>query len=133
MVEYLYGTLTVGRRSEHVAWVEYGGVLFLGLSSPRDNPVAWTVAPRVGGGEPLQMAAYKHEPAEFRAMRLIPWAECGALGARIEEKYGVEFQVLFEVAPVGAMPPGFLPGQTSPNGERPAGAESGVRRPVAEA
>ena len=125
MVEYLYGTLTVGRRKEHVAWVEYGGALFLGLASPRENPVAWTVAPRVGGGEPLQMAAYKHEPAEFRAMRLIPWAECGGIGIRIEEKYGVEFQVLFEVAPVGAMPPGFLPGQTASRSDRPAGAESG--------
>ena len=125
MVDYLYGTLTVGRRREHVAWVEYGGALFLGLASPRENPVAWTVAPRVGGGEPLQMAAYKHEPAEFRAMRLIPWAQCGGIGIRIEEKYGVEFQVLFEVAPVGAMPPGFLPGQTTPRSERPARAEPG--------
>lgn len=133
MVEYLYGTLTVGQRSEHVAWIEYGGALFLGLDSPRENPVAWTVAPRVGGGEPLQMAAYKHDPGVFRAMRLIPWAECGAIGMRIEEKYGVEFQVLFEVAPVGPMPPGFLPGQATLNGERPAGAESGARRPVAEA
>jgi hypothetical protein len=134
MVEYLYGTLTVGRRREHIAWVEYGGVLYIGLASPRDNPVAWTMAPRVGGGEPLHVAAYKHEPAEFRAMRLIPWAECGVLGERMEEKYGVEFQVLFELAPVGAMPMGFLPGQAAAalNGDRPAGAESGVGRPVAE-
>ena len=109
MVDYLYGTLSVGRRTEHVAWVEYGGALFLGLASPRENPVAWTVAPRVGGGEPLQLAAYKHEPAEFRAMRLLPWAECGPIGHSIEEKYGIGFQVLFEVAPVGEMPPGFLP------------------------
>jgi hypothetical protein len=133
MVEYLYGTLTVGRRSEHVAWVEHGGAVFLGLASPRNNPVAWTVAPRVGGGELLQLAAYKHQPAEFRAMRLIPWAECGPLGARMEEKYGIEFQVVFEVAPVGAMPPGFLPGQAALNGDRPAGAEAGSRQPAAEA
>ena len=133
MVSYLYGTATVGRRSEHVAWVEYGGVVFLGLASPRENPVVWTVAPRVGGGEPVKLAAYKHEPAEFRAMRLIPWVECGPLGVRMEEKYGVEFQVLFEVAPVGAMPPGFLPGQAALNGDRAAGVEPGLRRPVAEA
>ena len=132
MADYLYGTLIVGRRREHVAWVEYGGVLFLGLASPRENPVAWTVAPRVGGGEPLQLAAYKHEPAEFRAMRLIPWAECGGIGLRIEEKYGVEFQVLFEVAPVGVMPPGFFPSQATPKDDRPAGVESRLRRPVIE-
>ncbi|MEY9888758.1 hypothetical protein ABIA31_002406 [Catenulispora sp. MAP5-51] len=120
MVDYLYGTLSVGRRTEHVAWVEYGGALFLGLASPRENPVAWTVAPRVGGGEPLQLAAYKHEPAEFRAMRLLPWAECGPIGHSIEEKYGIGFQVLFEVAPVGEMPPGFLPNQATQMSDRPA-------------
>jgi hypothetical protein len=132
MVEYLYGTLSVGRRTESVAWVEYGGSLFLGLASPRENPVAWTVAPRVGGGEALQLAAYKHEAGEFRAMRLLPWAECGGIGLRIEEKYGVGFQVLFEVAPVGEMPPGFLPAQTRPVGDQPAGRDSGLRRPAAE-
>jgi len=132
MVEYLYGTLSVGRRTEHVAWVEYGGALFLGLASPRENPVAWTVAPRVGGGEVLQLAAYKHEPGEFRAMRLLPWAECGGIGLRIEEKYGVGFQVLFEVAPVGEMPPGFLPAQARPVGDQPAGTDAGSRRPAAE-
>lgn len=131
MVEFLYGTLSVGRRTEHVAWVEYGGVLFLGLASPRENPVAWTVAPRVGGGEVLQLAAYKHEPGEFRAMRLLPWAECGGIGLRIEEKYGAAFQVLFEVAPVGEMPPGFLPGQGVPAEGRTAGID-GVRRPAVE-
>lgn len=132
MVEYLYGTLSVGRRTEHVAWVEYGGSLFLGLASPRENPVAWTVAPRVGGGEALQLAAYKHEPGEFRAMRLLPWAECGGIGLRIEEKYGVGFQVLFEVAPVGEMPPGFLPAQAGPTGDQSAGRDSGLRRPAAD-
>jgi hypothetical protein len=132
MVEYLYGTLSVGRRYEHVAWVEYDGVVFLGLATPRENPVAWTVAPRVGGGELLQLAAYKHEPAEFRAMRLIPWVECGPIGSRMEEKYGIGFQVLFEVAPVGAMPPGFLPSQVAQNGDRPTGTEVGSRLPVAE-
>jgi hypothetical protein len=133
MVEYLYGTLMVGRRKEHVAWVEYAGVLYIGLESPRANPVAWSVAPRVGGGEPLQMAAYKHEPAEFRAMGVIPWVESGVLGERLEEKYGVEFQVLFELAPVGVLPVGFFPGQVANlNGDRPAGAGSGVGQPVAE-
>jgi hypothetical protein len=132
MVEYLYGTLSVGQRKEYVAWVEYDGVVFLGLASPRENPVAWTVAPRVGGGQPLQLAAYKHQPAEFRAMRLIPWAECGQVGRRFEEKYGVGFQVLFEVAPVGVMPPGFVPAQAVPGSDRPAGTESLVRQPVSE-
>ena len=63
-------------------------------------------------------------------MRLLPWAECGAIGLRIEEKYGVEFQVLFEVAPVGAMPPGFLPGQAGESATgRPARSPGGGGRP----
>jgi hypothetical protein len=132
MADYLYGTLTVGGRSEHVAWIEYGGALFLGLASPKENLVAWTVAPRVGGGEPFQLAAYKHAPGVFRAMSLIPWIECGPIGKRFEHKYGVEFQVAFEVAPVGPMPSGFLPSQATPDDERSAGAEPEMGRPAME-
>lgn len=129
MMEYLYAVLTVGRRKEHVAWVEYAGKLYLALAGTRDNPVAWSAAPSAGQGVALRFQAYKREDGEYRAMRLIPWADCGALGEAVEEKYGVEFQVMFELAPVGS--DGLVvPEQVVANGQqRLAGAEPG---PVAE-
>jgi hypothetical protein len=129
MVDYLYGTLVVGRRKEHVAWIEHAGKLYIGLAGTRENPVAWTAAPSAGGGTLARLQTYRHEDAEFRAMRLVPWAECGELGALVEEKYGIEFQVLFELAPIGAGAEGggavgVLPGQGT-NGEMwAAGAEA---------
>jgi hypothetical protein len=135
MLDYLYGTLVVGRRKEHVAWVEHAGKLYIGLAGVRENPVAWTAAPSAGGGVVARLQAYRREDSEYRAMRLIPWAECGEIGLLMDTKYGVEFQVVFELAPVGAgLVDGgqtVVPGQVFANGDRSAGAEPG--RPIAEA
>jgi hypothetical protein len=102
MIDYLYGTLIVGHRREHVAWIEHDGRLYIGLASTHDNPVAWTAAPSASGGVIVRLQTYRHLDAEYRAMRLLPWAECGRLGVLMAEKYGVEFQVVFELAAVGA-------------------------------
>ncbi|NUR31755.1 MAG: hypothetical protein HOV83_38940 [Catenulispora sp.] len=135
MVDYLYATLIVGRRKEHVAWIEHAGKLYIALAGTWANPVAWTVAPSADGGTAARLQTYRREDAEFRAMRLVPWAECGELGPLVEAKYGVEFQVLFELAPAGGAGEdgggGLLPGQMVANGGlRPAGG--GPALPVAE-
>ncbi|NUR62732.1 MAG: hypothetical protein HOV87_29365 [Catenulispora sp.] len=148
MLDYLYGTLVVGHRKEHVAWIEHDERLYIGLASTHDNPVAWTAAPSAGGGVVVRLQTYRHVDAEYRSMRLLPWAECGALGALMEEKYGVEFQVVFELAAAGAgnrvgaagADGGGLvvvPGQVTVNGgpvlaAGPAGAGAPEPGPVAE-
>ncbi|GAA2032394.1 hypothetical protein GCM10009839_35650 [Catenulispora yoronensis] len=122
MLDYLYGTLVVGRRKEHVAWIEQDDRLYIALASTRENPVAWTAAPSAGGGIIARLQTYRHEDREYRAMRLLPWAECGALGVLMEEKYGVEFQVVFELAPVA----GEVGGEGGSEGGSEAGSEGGV-------